>query len=474
LTERIEVTGDPVVELYASSSAPDTDWFVRLIDVHPDGLALDISYGVVRARYRYGLDKPKLIESGEVVKYTIQMRSTSNAFLPGHRIRLDITSSDFPRWDRNHNTAADQNADATLVTAKQTIYHCGEHATRIILPWIPNTSGEEQSVEAESEPVSEKQIYPLHPAAASGNIEQVRLLLSKGIGVNTKDEEGNHALHNAVESGKLEVVRLLVEAGADVNLGSWPPLCVAVDENNLAIAEYLIAQGADVNAPEGWTALQEAPYIENNIEMVKLLIANGADINAGPFTALHAAASKGRTDIVKLLVQNGANINIEDSRSTTPLEYALSENRGDIARLLLERMTDSTSKDKGGLTSLHYAAAHGFQDIIELLLDKGAKINGRDDIYNFTPLHYAARFGTTKFAEVLINHGADIRAKDNWDYEPMHWAAYHDRPEIIELLIAKGADVNVKTSLGQTPLELAIPRRNTASIEVLRKHGARE
>lgn len=139
LTERIEVTGNPVVELYAASSAPDTDWFVRLIDVAPDGVARDVSMGLVRARYREGLDKPKLLEPGEVVRYTIRMTPTSNAFLPGHRIQLDVTSSDFPNYDRNHNTAADQNADATLVKAMQTVHHGVTQSTRIILPRVPNT-----------------------------------------------------------------------------------------------------------------------------------------------------------------------------------------------------------------------------------------------------------------------------------------------------------------------------------------------
>jgi putative CocE/NonD family hydrolase len=134
LTERIEVTGNPVVELYADSTAPDTDFFVRLIDVAPDGLARDVSLGMVRARYRNGLDRPELIEPGRIVKYTIRMNPTSNAFLPGHRIRLDVTSSDFPNYDRNHNTAADQNSDATLNTATQTIHHGGDRGTRIRLP----------------------------------------------------------------------------------------------------------------------------------------------------------------------------------------------------------------------------------------------------------------------------------------------------------------------------------------------------
>ena len=138
LTERLEVTGNPRVVLYAASSAADTDFFARLIDVAPDGTARDVSMGVVRARFRKGLDQPALIKPNEVVKYDIPMSPTSSAFLPGHRIRLDITSSDFPNYDRNHNTAADQNADAALQTARQTIHHGATRATHIVLPWIRN------------------------------------------------------------------------------------------------------------------------------------------------------------------------------------------------------------------------------------------------------------------------------------------------------------------------------------------------
>lgn len=141
LGERVEVTGYPTVELFAASSAPDTDFFVRLIDVAPDGMARDVSLGMIRARYRHGLDRPELIEPGQVVKYTIRMNPTSNAFLPGHRIRLDITSSDFPNYDRNHNTPVDQNADAELVPADQTIHHGDRRATRILLPWVSNADG---------------------------------------------------------------------------------------------------------------------------------------------------------------------------------------------------------------------------------------------------------------------------------------------------------------------------------------------
>ena len=140
LTERVEVTGRPEVELYAISSAPDTDWVARLIDVAPDGLARDVCMGVVRARYRNGVEKPKLIKPGELVKHTIRLGPTSNGFLPGHRIRLDVTSSDFPNYDRNHNTAADQNADPRLEVAWQTVHHGKRAPSKIILCWVPNRS----------------------------------------------------------------------------------------------------------------------------------------------------------------------------------------------------------------------------------------------------------------------------------------------------------------------------------------------
>jgi putative CocE/NonD family hydrolase len=136
LSEALEVTGYPEVVLYASSSAPDTDFFVRLIDVAPDGTNHDITSGMVRARFRNGLDRPKLVTPGEIIEYRIRLRPTSNEFQAGHRIRLDVTSSDFPNYDRNHNTAADQNADPLLQIAEQNIYHGSANKSRLILPVV--------------------------------------------------------------------------------------------------------------------------------------------------------------------------------------------------------------------------------------------------------------------------------------------------------------------------------------------------
>ncbi|MDF1811891.1 MAG: CocE/NonD family hydrolase [Verrucomicrobiales bacterium] len=137
LKERIEVTGNPVFELFAATSAADTDFFARLIDVAPDGTNVDVSLGMIRARYRNGLEEEAPVTPGEVVRYEIEMNPTSIAFHAGHRIRLDITSSDFPNFDRNHNTAANPNADPELKIATQTIFSGGETATVLRLPVIP-------------------------------------------------------------------------------------------------------------------------------------------------------------------------------------------------------------------------------------------------------------------------------------------------------------------------------------------------
>ena len=137
LTQPLEVTGYPEVVLFVACSTPDTDFFARLIDVSPDGLARDVTMGMVRARYRHGLDRKALLTPGDVTEIKIRLRPTANEFQPGHRIRLDVTSSDFPNYDRNHNTAADQNADAQLVRAQIAIHHGGARRSRLILPAIP-------------------------------------------------------------------------------------------------------------------------------------------------------------------------------------------------------------------------------------------------------------------------------------------------------------------------------------------------
>ncbi len=134
LTEALEIAGCPEVVLHAASSAPDTDFFVRLVDEDPDGPALDVSYGMVRARHRNGYDVEELLTPGEACEFRIRMTPTAIRFAEGHRIRLEITSSNFPDFDRNHNTGANDLMDAELRVARQTLIHTSTQPSRIVLP----------------------------------------------------------------------------------------------------------------------------------------------------------------------------------------------------------------------------------------------------------------------------------------------------------------------------------------------------
>lgn len=133
LDEEIEIVGYPEVILYASSSATDTDFFARLVDEHPDGPAIEVCYGMVRARHRHSLDREDLLTPGEVAELRVKLGATACRFLKGHRIRLEITSSDFPSHDRNHNTGGNDLAETELIPARQTIRHSAEHPSRLIV-----------------------------------------------------------------------------------------------------------------------------------------------------------------------------------------------------------------------------------------------------------------------------------------------------------------------------------------------------
>ena len=110
----------------------------RLVDIHANGYAQNLTDGIIRARYRkfaHG-EAPSLIEPGKVYEYEIDLWATSNVFKAGHCIRLDITSSNFPRWDRNPNTGHDFGADSEMVTAHQTILHDRDHPSYVVLPIV--------------------------------------------------------------------------------------------------------------------------------------------------------------------------------------------------------------------------------------------------------------------------------------------------------------------------------------------------
>ena len=136
LTEELEITGPVTAVLYAMSSARDTDWVVRVTDVHPDGYARLLCDGILRARYRESFRRRKLLHPGQIYKYDIDLWATSNVFMPGHRIRVSVTSSCFPRFDRNLNTGGRVNKGAVGQVAINTVFHDEMRPSHVMLPVI--------------------------------------------------------------------------------------------------------------------------------------------------------------------------------------------------------------------------------------------------------------------------------------------------------------------------------------------------
>lgn len=133
----LEVTGPVQLELFAKSSAVDTDFTAKLVDVAPDGFAQNLTEGIVRTRYRNSQEKKELMIPGQIYKFTVDLWATANVFRKGHVLRLEVSSSNFPRFDKNLNTGDDPGVGERSVPATNTIYHDAEHPSALILPILP-------------------------------------------------------------------------------------------------------------------------------------------------------------------------------------------------------------------------------------------------------------------------------------------------------------------------------------------------
>ncbi len=138
LERALEVTGPITLWLFVSSSAPDTDFTGKLVDVYPDGRAIILTEGILRARYRNSFTQPELLEPGAIYELGLNLWATANVFLPGHRLRLEVSSSNFPRFDRNSNTGGliARESREQYRPAVNRIFHDATHPSHLILPVI--------------------------------------------------------------------------------------------------------------------------------------------------------------------------------------------------------------------------------------------------------------------------------------------------------------------------------------------------
>ena len=280
----------------------------------------------------------------------------------------------------------------------------------------------------------------LHHAAASGNIEHVKLLISEGADVNARDQRGCTPALTALYGRALAVTDLLLEKGGD----TATPYMAAYTGDLRGIKKLL-----EKNTPvESWEGL----------------------------TLLHAAAAGGHTDVVEFLITKGFETTATtENDDSPPLHYAVLGDHPKVAEILLANGADVDMKRKDGQTPLHTAAEQGHNDIVTLLIDQGADVNANTTKTGAgTPLHQAAGEGHIDTVKLLIANRANVNSKNNYGGTPLHWAAVEGYTNVVELLLNKGADVNAKNKDDDTPLNFASNAGHTEIVELLRKHGAKE
>ncbi|MFB0552620.1 MAG: ankyrin repeat domain-containing protein [Phycisphaerae bacterium] len=311
-------------------------------------------------------------------------------------------------------------------------------------------------------------------AAADGDIEQVKSLISKGADVSAKDKLGRTALHYASEKGHREVAKLLISHGAYVNATSFDarkPLHYAAMRGDKQTVELLLSKGADINAKDryGSPPLFEAmkSSAAGHKEVVELLFAKGAKI-----PAFHLAAYLGDIEKLKKCLQDGIDINSQEDFGSTVLHLATNLGKKDIVEFLISRGAQVDAKDTIGVTPLYYAAMHNYEDIADLLLAKGADANAKDKDGYYTLLYYAIWDSSKDAIKLLISKGANVNVKDDYDYTPLVYAIWEDDKDMVELLISKGADVNAVDKDGLTPYYWAAMQGRKDLVELLTAKGA--
>jgi ankyrin repeat protein len=284
----------------------------------------------------------------------------------------------------------------------------------------------------------------LHMASYYGLEKSVESLLAGNWKINEQDSYGRTPLSLAALYGHAAVVKLLLEKGVDVESKdpTWgqTPISLAAEKGHAAVVKLLLEKGADLDSKDrnSWTPLSWAAR-NGHDEMVKLLLEKGADPESkdrNGWTLLSWAARNGHDAMVKLLPEKGAGLESKDGCGWTLLLWAARNGHDAMVKLLLEKGVDLEPKDiVYGQTPLSWAARNGHEAVVKLLLEKGVDLEPKDFEYGRTPLSWAAENGHKAVVKLLLEKNANLKSKDFvYGWTPRSWAAHKGHKAVVRLM----------------------------------------